>query len=79
MISTAFEFSRQKVAKKLLENGTFQSKIYFKSEMMDFLHFQTCKTSFLAKFDRLKRQFLVKMASHFGGKIQIQLISVQKS
>ena len=33
--------------------------------MTDFLHFQTDKISVLAKFDRLKRQFLVKYGMPF--------------
>ena len=40
---------------------------------MDFWQFQTGKTSFQAKFDLLKRQFLVKIACQFGGKIQMWL------
>ena len=37
------------------------------------------KTSLLAKFDMLKCRFLVKIAYHFGGKIQMWLKSVQKN
>ena len=67
VISTTFEFSRQKLDTKLLENGPSK---FPNSKAMDFWQFLTGKTSVLAKFDKLKCQFSVKLYVILAGKFK---------
>ena len=73
VISTIFEFYRQKLDTKLLENGTFQSIPNIKwwiSTISNLQNFAFCQTW------QVEMSLLVKIASYFGGKIQMWLKSV---